>query len=445
MAVTNVNTGRTYKAEELLGTLVNKGLKLFSLLYLNKFKQIGHAWFDVKMLNDGKNTKVALMKNLPGITPTLTTDGEAVLWNDYGMFDFSTEIKTASSTPLVAFETTLEVNSTSGFSVNDTLYVIGAGTATDMSVDAVVKQIVDATHVKIEVKVVNGVAATATNAIAIKVGSKVRRGGWLRNDQDVIDRPIYMSKYLEFKSYVQHFSRRISFTKQEINQEYKYFTDVKQFVQNRIATQMAILAHELNVALYKGTNEAPTAQAKKQMLGLEKVCVEGNGVKDLTGSTDMIKDLFEEFQKAQASSAVSGSSRLQVLCNSKFLTEISYTQRDKIRFMDNVSKLDFSIPVLSTPYGEVELLTDPVLDEFYPYSVAFTLPRELVTCWFRENTHVDENGNLVKDDKSIRVYKVIDNNREKDSYDFTFECGAIYGGMGAEVSPYRMIKNFKAS
>lgn len=440
----NTNTGVTYSAEQKMGELIKKGMKLFPLLY-RQFKHVGRAWFDVDVLNDGSKARSLMMKNLPNITPTLTVDGEAVFWNDYGMFDFSTDIKTKNTAALVDYIGTYEVTSSSGFAVGDTVYIIGNADGTSSAVDGVITQIPNATSIKVKVKRVNGADATATNAINVEKGAKVRRGGWLRNDQDEITRPIYTSNYMEFKSYVQHFSRRVTFTKAEINQEYRFAEEVQKFVENRIFTQMAILIHELNVALYKGTNEAPTSQDKKQMLGLEKVCYETNGVVDLKSSTDPIKDLFKEFQKAQTSNAVSGTQRLQVLCNTEFLDEIAYTERDKIRYNEQVKALDFVVPVLSTPYGEVELLADPVLNELYAGPVAFTMPRELVTAWYRENVGVSEDGTkLIKDDRSVRVYKVIDNVRERDSYDFTFECGVVYGGMGADVTPYRMIKNFKA-
>jgi len=80
----------------------------------------------------------------------------------------------------------------------------------------------------------------------------------------------------------------------------------------------------------------------------------------------------------------------------------------------------------------------------YNYSCAFTLPRSLVKLRVRENQSYEPKGGITKADQSIRVFPVTHNLREKELYDIELELGMIAGWMSAEMSPYRMIKNFSA-
>jgi hypothetical protein len=123
-----------------------------------------------------------------------------------------------------------------------------------------------------------------------------------------------------------------------------------------------------------------------EMLGLEFIARENNAVIDLSSSTDSVGDLFEQFELAFQSGSVLGHESLQLLVNDKFLTELSRQEQAKIRYDTVVDSLQLVIPKMTTAYGTVELVRDPMLNKLYAgYSVAFTMPKSLVKLWVREN------------------------------------------------------------
>jgi len=229
-----------------------------------------------------------------------------------------------------------------------------------------------------------------------------------------------------------------------LNKEYKYEGDAKQEAARRFSYNIGILFQEVNKAIYKGKNIAPGAGAndKMQMLGLEEICRQQSAIVDLSSSTDPIKDLFAQFELAQRSGSVIGNEPVMLLVNDSFLTEIASANQDLIRYDKMVDSLKFTIPTISTIYGDVNLVRDPMLNKLYNYSVAFTLPRSLIKLWVRENQSYEPKGWITKSDQSIKVYPVTHNLREKDLYDIELEMGMIAGWLSAEHSPYRMLKGF---
>jgi len=438
----NAATGNTYTLGTVLQEVMDKNLRMFPILF-KQFKHLQYAFFDVKQLA-GDGWLTLKPKDIPGIESTITVDGYSVKWLDYGLFDFSTTVKADQSFNLSSHSASFDVTSTSGFAVNDTVFFITNDAGTSNAVDWVITAVTDSDTIVVTVNAVNGVAATATNAIVLKDGAKVERGFWTRNDNDEITRPSATYDYTEYHSYIQHFSRRIEFTKAELNKEYKYEGDAKMEAARRFSYNIGILFQEVNKAIYKGKNVAPGTSTKMQMLGLEEICRQQGSIVDLSGSSDSVKDLFTQFEYAQRSGSVIGNEPVMLLVNDSFLTEISAANKDLIRYDKIVDSIKFTIPSLSTIYGDVSLVRDPMLNKLYNYSCAFTLPRSLVKLRVRENQSYEPKGGITKADQSIRVFPVTHNLREKELYDIELELGMIAGWMSAEMSPYRMIKNFTA-
>jgi len=99
----------------------------------------------------------------------------------------------------------------------------------------------------------------------------------------------------------------------------------------------------------------------------------------------MEKDLRTQIGLSIRGASKLGGSQISLLCNSTFLDQLSEIDQDKIRYDSKVTVLDVSFPRYITPYGEVEILRDPILDELYGYSVCFTAPLGFVKLWVREN------------------------------------------------------------
>jgi hypothetical protein len=413
-----------------------------------QFKHIAYCFFDIKQLS-GENPGLTVSpKDIPGIEPSITVDGYSIKWLDYNTFDFSTEVKTAISNGTVsASGNDIVLKDNSGFAVNDTIYFKTDGTANSMDVDGTVTAVnADGETVTVLISSVNGAAVTAgTTAFKVTANQEVVRGYWTRNDNDEITRPSSVYNYVEFQSYIQHFSRRITFTKAELNKLYKYEGDAKAEATKRLNYNIGVMFQEINKAIYKGRNIAPGSAAKMEMLGLEEINRQKGTIHDLsseaTGS-EMLDAFYKIIEECQLSGSVASNDTITLLVNDRFLTELGRFREEKIRYDRVVDKLDMVLPTLATVYGDVELVRDPMLNTLYNYSVAFTLPKALVKLWTRENQEFAPKGGVTRADQSIHFYDVINNLREQKSYDMVWECGMIAGGMSAVQSPYHMIKNF---
>ena len=443
----NVETWNSYTLGVVLDTVVGKNLRIFPIMY-KQFKHIAYCFFDIKQLSGENPGLTVAPKDIPGIEPSITVDGYSIKWLDYNTFDFSTEVKTAISNGSVsASGNNIVLKDNSGFAVNDTIYFKTDGTANSMDVDGTVTAVnSDGETVTVLITSINGVKAEASDTFKVTADQEVVRGYWTRNDNDEITRPSSVYNYKEYQSYIQHFSRRITFTKAELNKLYKYEGDAKAEATKRLNYNIGVMFQEINKALYKGRNIAPGAgNQKMEMLGLEEINRQKGTIHDLSSKTtgsEMLDAFYKIIEECQLSGSVASNDTITLLVNDRFLTELGRFREEKIRYDRVVDKLDMVLPTLATVYGDVELVRDPMLNTLYNYSVAFTLPKALVKLWTRENQEFNPKGWVTRADQSIHFYDVINNLREQKSYDMVWECGLIAGGMSAVQSPYHMIKNF---
>lgn len=450
----NVATWNEYTLGVVLDTVVGKNLRIFPIMY-KQFKHIAYCFFDIKQLSGENPGLTVAPKDIPGIEPSITVDGYSIKWLDYNTFDFTTEVKTAISNGSMSTSgNNIVLKDNSGLAVNDTIYFKTDGTANSYDVDGTVTAVNgDGETVTVLITSINGVAAASGDTFKITANQDVVRGYWTRNDNDEVTRPASVYNYVEFQSYIQHFSRRITFTKAELNKIYKYEGDAKAEATKRLNYNIGVMFQEINKAIYKGRNIAPGAAQKMEMLGLEEINRQKWTIVDLatagfggasapaTGS-EMLDNFYKIIEECQLSGSVASNDTITLLVNDKFLSELGRFREEKIRYDRVVDKLDMVLPTLATVYGDVELVRDPMLNTLYNYSVAFTLPKALVKLWTRENQEFNPKGGVTRADQSIHFYDVINNLREQKSYDMVWECGLIAGGMSAKQSPYYMIKNF---
>jgi len=450
----NLDTWATYTLGGVLEEIVGKNLRIFPIMF-KQFKHLAYCFFDIKQLSWENPGYTVAPKDIPGIEPSITVDGYSVKWLDYNTFDFTTKVNTAvTSGTLSSNSMTVVVDDNSGFAINDTVYFVTDGTADSYDIDGTVTAVnANGTGLTVLVNTINGTAATASAAYKLTVGQDVVRGFWKRNDNDEISRPASVYGYKEYQSYIQHFSRRITFTKAELNKEYKYEGDAKNEATKRLNYNIGVMFQEINKALYKGRNIAPGAWAndKMEMLWLEEINRQKGTIHDLSSNSTegaMMDAFYKIIEEAQQSGAVASNDTITLLVNDAFLTELGRfregygTGASLIRYDKVVDKLDMVLPTLATVYGDVELVRDPMLNVLYNYSVAFTLPKALVKLWTRENQEFNPKGWITRADQSIKFYDVITNLREQKSYDIEWECWMIAGGISAKQSPYHMIKKF---
>lgn len=436
-------TGNTYTMGTILEEVVGKNLRIFPIMF-KQFKHIAYCFFDVKQLAWENPGLTVAPKEIPGIEPSITVDGYSIKWLDYNTFDVTTVIDSVSASALSSYEFSFDVPTGvwASFAVDDTIYIKSDGTHDD--IDGTITAISTDT-LTVKVSTVNGVAATASNTISVAANQEVVRWYWKRNDNDEVVRPASTYNYKEYQSYIQHFSRRITFTKAELNKEYKYEGEAVAEATKRLNYNIWVMFQEINKAIYKGKNIAPSANDKMEMLWLEEISRELWNIHNLSGSTDMLSDFYAIIEEAQQSGAVASNDTITLLVNDRFLTELGRFRDQQIRYDKIVDKLDMTIPTLATVYGDIELVRDPMLNVLYNDSVAFTLPKALVKLWTRENQEFAPKGWVTKADQSIRFYDVINNLREQKSYDMVWECWMIAGWMSANQSPYHMIKGFASA
>jgi len=443
----NAATGSVYTTGQLLNEIRGKNVRVAPVMF-KQFKHLAYLGFDVKALF-GKGGLSLKMKELPGIEPSITVDGVSVKWNDETRFDFSTTIADATVT-LTGGVGTATVGDSSGFQVNDRITIVpGASIASGARYDAIITAIPSSTSITVKVVGVDAVPYSSGNMTTS--GHNIERLFWVRNDSEEITRESGKGTYTEYKSYVQKFGTRLIFTKAEINKEYRLEDDSEgksaknaaaAAAQVRFEYAIAQLLQEMNKAFYKARNVAPGAGAndKMEMLGLEAVCQQVSGINDLSLSTDKVNALMDIFEKAAQSGAILGDEPLMLIANGKMLSALSRLNVDKVRYEKMVDQLDYSVPTISTAFGTVEFVHDPMLNRLYANkSVGFVLPRSLFKFWIRENDSFAPQGGVTKADQSIAIREAVTNIHDKRVFDVYFEMGTIFAGMSASPAPYAMI------
>ena len=125
---------------------------------------------------------------------------------------------------------------------------------------------------------------------------------------------------------------------------------------------------------------------------METICKEAGTIVDLSGSTNPVKDLFAQLEKSFQAGSILGNEPMFLILNDRALTELARANADKIRYDKYVDVLKMTVPTISTIFGEVEILRDPLLNRMYNKSVMFTLPRSLIKLWVRENQEFNPKG-----------------------------------------------------
>lgn len=441
--MSNASTGSSYTLGQVVQDAVGKNLRLFPILF-KSFKHIQYAFFDVTQLH-GQGGMALKPREIPGIDSSLTTDGYAIKWLDYSMFDFNTTITTTAATlSATGGNVTLIVGDTSGFAQNDKVFGIKAASGVSDEFSGVVSSVTNATTMVVALTAVNA-STTLPATIAVLATQTIERGYWRRNDNDDITRSSAVFNYKEYKSFVQHFSRQITFTKAELNKVYVNEQDAKDEAQKKFMFNLGILFQEVNKAIYKGSNEAPGAGTlqKMEMLGLESIVMECGTRKVVSSAANAYSELLAEINIAHQAGSVTSDDPVMLLCNDSFLSELSKIDRDKVRHETVVSSLKMTVPKMSTVFGMVDIVRDPMLNRLYTTGTAYIVPRSMIKLWVRENQEFNPKGGVTRSDQSIRIYERITNIREQKSYDLEFELGMVAGGLSlGSKCPIRLITNF---
>lgn len=433
------------KFGDMVDKVIGKNLRIFPILF-TQFKHLQYAFFDSKQMN-GEGAMSIDIRTVPGITPSLTVDGFSVAWADHSIADFNTTVGVAA-TPitLTAGAGTFPVADTSGFSKNDHILILKGATANEDEVEIIVRRIVNGTSFEGEVIRHNG-SETIPASVKIKEGQQVERLYNPRNDNDVDFKAVYTPGYKEYKSYIQHFTRTLTFTKAELNKIYTYEGMAAKEVENKFKFAVSVIFQEINKAIYKGRNRGPGAGEfdKMEMLGLETAVNHCGTRFTVTNPANAVNDLYGQISLAYQSGIIGTGDPLMLLCNTQFISELAKADRDKIRYTDKVvEKLNYEVKQINTPFGSATLVVDQAMRTLYPTGTAFIVPRSMISLFVRENDVGDHKEKFVtRADRSIRVDEWVTRAKESRTFDITVELGMIIGGLSlGKNAPIRMITNF---
>ena len=444
-------TGQSYTGLNILQEIVGKNLRLSPIL-MRQFPNIANAFFDVQRLGGQSDDLTIDIKMENGITPMTTVDGVSIKWADYSTMDFETTILADATPTITSSVVTLSVVDASGFAENDRITLVSANNVvgTEDICDAIVQTVdTDADTITVKLQTVNGETSGFPSTLAVKEDQIIRRLYWSRNDCDDITRGTHIPSHKEAQSYIQHFSRQITFNKQETNVIYKWEGDVPNALAWKFKHNLGVLLQELNKAIYKGKNIAPGSGTydKMEMLGLEEIVRAVGGARDYsTISTSHLDALYTDLESIfTAGGAADG--QICMLVNDRMIGQLSRVDRAFVRYDKVVDALGMKLPSISTPYGDVELIRDPVMNILYPHAMAFVFPKKNIGLWVRENDAYDPRNGVTKADESIRVAERYTNLHECKAFDIYFEMGMYAYGISCgdtTQAPFKSIKNFEA-
>jgi hypothetical protein len=444
-------TGTSYTGLQVLQEIVGKNLRIAPILF-KQYSHIASAFLDVNKLGGQDDGLTIDVKMDNGITPMLTVDGKSIKWVDYNTFDFETAVTSTADVTITAGEMSLIVDDASGFAENDRITIVSENpvVGTQDIADAIVQTVNTSTDtVTLKLQTVNGSPTDFPATLALVEGQVVRRLYWARNDCDDITRGSNVPTGAEAQSFIQHFSRQITFNKQETNIIYKWEGEVPNALAFKFKHNLGILFQELAKAIYKGknTNAGAGVYDKMEMLGLEEIVRSVGGAKDystLGGTVNHIDELYTDLESVFTAGG-SGDGQICMLVNDRMIGQLARVDRAFVRYDKKVDALGLQLPSISTPYGDVEILRDPIMNVLYPYAMAFIFPKKNIGLWIRENDAYDPANGVSKADESIRVFERYTNLHECKAFDIYFEMGMYAHGVTDTARPsYKSIKNFTA-
>ena len=421
----NVKSGNNYTAGEVLNQAEGTGLYMFPVLH-KYYKHLTYLLFDYN--KPGKSLKT---KFLP-IEGTMTTDGKSITWYDYSMFDIETNV-----TATAAAQTDIPATKTDGYEVGDTI-LVDRGEA-GLTAGA-----------KNEKRVITAVTAdtsvTVDSAIDLYDGDRVVRAFYVQEAQTEITRGASTWSYEEYKSFFQTFARTLAFEKSQLNRTYFFEKSAKEYVSSMFGHNMGILLQEFNKALYLGGNKPG---AKSEMLGIdtaiEKLATTDSSViVDFSSDTtddERVNRFMDAIEKAGASGAVSAGETITVLANRKFISTLARTHKDAIVYNDKVTEIDFNLITFKNMFGNIEVVWDPMLDKLSQASLAYMVPKSLMTLKFRQNQVVtNETGAIEAAKGAFTVSRKVDNIPDVSDFYMYFEAATVLGWLSSGA--YLKLINF---
>jgi len=152
---------------------------------------------------------------------------------------------------------------------------------------------------------------------------------------------------------------------------------------------------------------------------------------EATEDAKVIK-FMDAIEKASSSWATSSGEVITVLANRKFISALGRIKKDDIVYNDKVVEIDFEVIRFKNMFGSVEVVWDPMLDTLSQRSLAYMIPKSLITLKFRQNQVInDERGSIEAAKGEITVAKKIDNIPDVSEFYMYFEAATVLGWLSS--------------
>jgi len=164
---------------------------------------------------------------------------------------------------------------------------------------------------------------------------------------------------------------------------------------------------------------------------------------DFDGMTDdqKVTAFMDAIEKASSSGATNSGEVITVVCNRKFMSALGRLKKDDIIYNDKIAEIDYEVIKFKNMFGNVEMIWDPMLDTLSQKTIAYMLPKSLITLKFRQNQVVtDERGGIEGAKGEIAIARKIDNIPDVSEFYMYFEAALVLGGLSSGA--YLKLENF---
>lgn len=267
--------------------------------------------------------------------------------------------------------------------------------------------------------------ALDTNGI-VYPGDRVMKLYNGRNDCDIITGSYQQNPYSFRHTFIQHISFKHEVTKVELNRSYAEEQGVIAYIKNKMQGLSEQMVDQMASAFYMGRNRNPnnsvtytradgsTARLPGETMGILPALFDAHynnpqlgliqSAKELLTDADKVKLILEQLLQVQMSGAIARGSTVTMVMDSMAISKFMQMNNAWNKFTgfmvtntDNVNK-KFTLPVIHTPYGPTEIMTDYKFEQIMGNSgnILF-LPRELIKMTQRENDMYDiTSGSVTK-------------------------------------------------
>ena len=162
--------------------------------------------------------------------------------------------------------------------------------------------------------------------------------------------------------------------------------------------------------------------------------VDLNGWVTAAVATDEIRvqRFMDAIEQVSSSGATNAGETITVVANRKFISQLGRLKKEDIVYNDKIVEINYEVIKFNNMFGSVEVIWDPMLDTISQKTLAYMLPKSLITLKFRQNQVVtDERGSMDAAKWEIAVARKIDNIPDVSEFYMYFEAALVLWGLSS--------------